>query len=654
MAEFEDFSSNTPVITATDYDKIKIKSGEAATTENFNRSVVDSINRDIKMEAAMTYMARSSSLFTTNNTRFLSHCEGQGIDVIGLQAPELTTKPEDVFLDDSTFIGAAWPQRAATNMMSYGSADSALKTLTGWTVNVTDGLKANVTAAAETYLQVSTMDIYDDIVPGDVTITSPVIPLTGIENALNKVSGGFTLTTSSNMVSTATEVQYRFKILASDQVTQVASHDTSIIKGSYDGVVGIENIDVPSSGKYFQVQMTVRFKNSDSRALFTFKNVMVQAGGILSPYTTTTRQQCTCEYKNIIQPSLGNISLLNWSIYKPYSLATHAGPIGPAFISMGNVKIGGVHRSKDGTNLVFSLYIYDDGNVTYSDEFTVPNQYLGEYLLNCLRIRPQEENPEKSIVEYAIIAGPEIYSAQLLIDTSKVTKGDIILGTDRINADYFNGPVTEVRYDQEWINDIELYIISLAKKAFSFKKSNDLGAADAGESVQDVLDKVGVNLILNPTARLAYIGWNDYNKEFFSPVHNDTYAGNCFLWVGTPAEESRVYSDTIGIKPSQLYTFRAVMYSQEGSSGEAGIGITWYNTEGAEISTTKTNITHVYQPKYVSTAAVAPADAVSAKVFMYAMPNLNTLRLTWSKLKFEMGDATLFSDDSGAGYALYY
>lgn len=103
-----------------------------------------------------------------------------------------------------------------------------------------------------------------------------------------------------------------------------------------------------------------------------------------------------------------------------------------------------------------------------------------------------------------------------------------------------------------------------------------------------------------------------------------------------------------------MYTFRAVMYSQEGSSGEAGIGITWYNAEGAEISSTKGNITHVYQPKYVSIAAVAPSNAVSAKVFMYAMPNLNTLRLTWSKLKFEMGDATLFSDDSGAGYALYY
>ena len=651
---FEDFSSNTPVITATDYDKIKIKSGEAATTENFNRSVVDSINRDIKMEAAMTYMARSSSLFTTNNTQFLSHCEGQGVDVVGLQAPVLTTNPEDIFLDDSTFIGAAWPQRTVTNMMSYGDADSSLKTLTGWTVNVSDGLKAKVVASAETYLQVSTMHIYDEVVPGSVVVTSPIIPLTGVENALNKVSGGFTLTTTSNMGSTGTEVNYRFKILSSNKTTQVSTSGSSVDKGSYDGVIGVENIDVPSSGKYFQLQISVQFKNNASRASFTLKNVMVQAGGILSPYTRTTRQQCTCEYKDVIQPKLGNISLLNWAIYKPYSLAAHSGPIGPAFISMGNVKIGGVHRSKDGTNLVFSLYIYDNGTVTYSNEFTVPQQYLGEYLLNCLRIRPQEENPEKSIVEYAIVAGPEIYSAQLIIDTSKITTGDIILGTEFINADYFNGPVTEVRYDHEWINDIELYVISLAKKAFSYKRSNDLDAADKGESVQDVLDKVGVNLILNPTARLAYIGWNDYNDEFFSPVHNDAYAGNCFLWVGTPTEESRVYSDSIKVKPSQMYTFRAIMYSQEGSTGEAGIGITWYNSEDAEISTTKTNITHEYQPKYVSISAVAPSNAVSAKVFMYAMPNLNTLRLTWSRLKFEMGDATLFSDDSGAGYALYY
>lgn len=651
---FEDFTDNTPVITATDYEKIRIKAGEGATTENFNRSVVDSINRDIKMEAAMTYMARSSSLFVTNNTAFLSHCEGQGVDVIGLQAPTLTTNASDVFLADSTFIGAAWPQRAATNMMSYGSADSSMKTLTGWTVNIAKGLNASVIASDDTYCQVSTADVYDDIVPGDVTITSPVIPLTGIEAALNKVSGGLTLETQSNMVSTGTEVIYKFKVLADDKITELHSYDTSIIRGSYDGVVGVENIDVPSGATMFQIQIVVRFKNEASRASFTFKNVMVQAGGILSPYTVTTRQQCTCEYKNIVQPTQGDITLLSWAIYKPYSLATHAGPIGPMFISMGDLKIGGVHRSKDGTNLVFSLYINDGGDIKYSDEFTLPQRYLGEYLLNCLRIRPKEEDPTKSIVEYAIVAGPEIYSAQLLVDTEKITKGDIVLGTDHVNADFFNGPVTEVRYDHEWVNDIELYVISLSKKAYSFKKSNDLGAADAGESVLDVLDKVGVNLILNPTGRLAYIGWNGYDERNFTTVHNDVYAGNCFLWVGDATAENRIVSDDVEVKPSQLYTLRAVMYSQEGSTGEAGIGVTWYDADDVEISTSKANMTHIYQPKYTSLAVVSPSNAVSAKVFMYTMPGLSSMRLTWSRLKFEMGDATQFSDDSGAGYALYY
>lgn len=651
---FEDFTDTTPVITATDYEKIRIKAGEGATTENFNRSVVDSINRDLKMETAMTYLARSSSLFVTSNTTFLSHCEGKGIDVIGLQAPTLTTSPEDVFLADNTFIGAAWPQRAATNMMSYGAADSSLRSLAGWTVNSTKDLHASVIASADTYLQVSTAEIYDDIVPGDVTITSPAIPLTGIELTMNKVSGGLTMSTTSNMVSTGTEVFYKFKVLGNDKITELASHDTSLVRGSYDGIIGVENIDVPSSGKYFQIQIVVRFKNEASRASFTFKNVMVQAGGILSPYTATTRQQCTCEYKNIVQPNIGNISLLSWATYKPYSLATHAGPIGPMFIIMGDTRIGGVHRSKDGTDLVFSLYINEAGTVRYSKEFRVPQSYSGEYLLNCIRIRPQEENPSVSIVEYAIIAGPEIYAAQLTIDTEKVTKGDIILGTDRVGADFFNGPVTEVRYDHEWINDIELYVISLSKKAYSFKKSNDLGAADAGESVLDVLDKVGVNLILNPTARLAYIGWNNYDERHFTIVHNDVYAGNCFLWVGTTSTENRILSDVIEIKPSQLYTMRAVMYSQDGSTGEAGIGITWYGADGSEISTSKANITHVYQPKYTSLAAVSPSNAVSARVFMYVMPGINTLRLTWSRLKFEMGDATQFSDDSGAGYALYY
>ena len=71
---FEDFNKSVPVIAETDYDVIKIREGEGAHTDNFNRSVVDSINRDHALESALTYLARSSSLFVTANTKFISHC----------------------------------------------------------------------------------------------------------------------------------------------------------------------------------------------------------------------------------------------------------------------------------------------------------------------------------------------------------------------------------------------------------------------------------------------------------------------------------------------------------------------------------------------------------------------------------------------------
>lgn len=655
---FEDFTYSTPVISYVDYNEVAVKDGEGATTENFNRTLTASINSDAALESALTYMARSSSLFVTSNTKFLSHCEGQGLDVINAVAPVLTTKPEDVFLPDNTFIGAAWPQRAVTNMMSYGTTDSSMKTLTGWSTSVPEGLGVTIISTSDDYTQISSLNKADDIVPGDVVLSTAVNPIKGVgPETLNKISGGFSFITTYNMMSTGTELIYTFNML-NDTNAIVYTQDVSIIRGEYDGVVGLENIEVPPGATKYQIHIRIKFKNSDSRASFTLKNVMVQAGGILSPYTTTERQQCTVQYNNIIDPGNGDITAMCWSIFKPYTLATHAGPIGPLFLSMGNIKIGGVHRAKDGSNLVVSLYMYDGTTASYGTEFTIPEEYSDTYLLSAIRIRKSEDNESKSIIEYAMVAGPNIYKSQLTVDTSTITAANLVLGTDYSTTDFFNGPVTEVRYDTEWVNDTELYIISLAKKAFSFKKSNDLGASDAGESTKDILDNVGVNLLLNPTGRLAFIGWNDYPENYFSVIHNDIYAGNAFLWVGdVPTDQTdgyKILSNHVNVKASNVYTLRAVMYSAPESEGEAGIGVTWYTQDGTEISSSKINLTHISQPKYYALSVVAPANAVSASAFMYVTNTLKTTRLTWSRIKFEMGDATQFTDDSGAGYALYY
>lgn len=653
---FEDFKKSPQVISEVDYDATKVIAGEGATTDNFNRTLISSINADAALESALTYLARSSSLFTTNNTKFLSHCEGKGIDVINAVAPILTTQPEDVFLPDNTFIGATWPQRAVTNMMSYGSTDSSMKTQTGWSITIPEGTGVSIISTSDDYTQVSNLNKADDIIPGDVVLSTAIIPITdaGAES-LNKISGGFTFITTYNMMSTGTELIYTFDML-NDNSAVVKTQDVSLIRSEYNGVVGLENIDIPQGATKFQIHIRIKFKNSDSRASFTLKNVMVQTGGILSPYTAVQRQQCTVRYNNISNPDNGDITAMCWCTFKPYTLATHAGPIGPLFVAMPDIKIGGVHRAKDGYTLTLCLYIShtDGGEVEYGPEFTIPDEYQDNYLLSAVRIRPSEETAGKSIVEFAVCAGPTIYKSELLIDSTLIKQGDFILGTDFGATDFFNGPVTEVRYDTEWVNDTELYIISLAKKAFSFKKSNDLGASDAGDSIQDTLDKVGVNLILNPTGRLAFIGWNNYPENYFSVIHNDAYAGNAFLWVGNADNDYQIISNQMNVKASNVYTMRAVMYSNQNSAGEAGIGVTWYTQEGTEISTSKINMTHIATPKYYSLSVVAPSNAVSASVFMYVTKTLETTRLTWSRLKFEMGDATQFTDDSGAGYALYY
>ena len=68
------------------------------------------------------------------------------------------------------------------------------------------------------------------------------------------------------------------------------------------------------------------------------------------------------------------------------------------------------------------------------------------------------------------------------------------------------------------------------------------------ESIMATLDKVGVNLILNPSAKLAFVGWYGYPEGNFTVSHNDTYAGNCFVWVGNSNAKHVISSEPMPIQ----------------------------------------------------------------------------------------------------------
>ena len=657
------------VLTAVDTETVKIKDGEYGTPDVMNRALMASINGDAALEAALTYMGRSSSLFTTDTTRFLSHCEGEGLDVISAKSPTLTTDAATVFIADQNFLGAAWPSKAVTNLLSNVSGASTSLTVaadTYWTIANPDGVQATISYGADG----ATVDNHtyaSTITPGFVTFTTPKTPLTGTGAATqNKISVGYTAICKYNMVKYGLSAGLVMEFYDTNN-TVIDSTEVKVVKGELNAWVAIEDYTIPTNATSFSLQIKLGFNNTDSKGIITVQRLMAMAGSALLPWTETTREQSTAVYEDVVDFANGDITASCWAIFKPYSLVTHTGPIGPLFLSNDYVSFGGVHQSSDGANLVLALRMKQkDQDPVYGPKVTIPNDYINTYLWSALRIRQDEADTTKAVVEYVIIAGYNIYVSSLTVNKGLIDTFDLSIGygrpftsTSLDGTEYFNGPITEVRYDTEWLNDTEAYVISLSKKPFSFKKSNDLGAAESVETVVDVLDRTGVNLIVNPTGRLGLLSWNweGATPAGFATVHNDAETGNCFEYIGSTATTVgyTLASDYITIQPTTTYTLRAMMSFATGSTGSIGIGIAWYDSSFIRIdSVSRVDCVADSSTKYYKMTATSSGTAKYAKVLLLLGTGLKTTKALWSRLKLEAGDATQFSDDSGAGYAVYY
>lgn len=693
MSKFEDFEVTQQVISYTDYDAVKIKNGEPATTSVFNRSLVDSINRDAALESALTYLTRSSSLYTTTNTKLLSHCNpaSDGIDVVSFSIPETNVGIDEIFQDEPDFIGAAYAQRAVRNMVANSSTvDSALTTLDlnttkgGWTVATTGGAKSYSFISDETTnTTISTLDIEGATTAGTFTLTSTAIPfnanITGNVGTAtkNQFSVGVLMTTKQNMIVNGTKVTLTLQQLNSSGGV-LKTHTKEVQQSSYNGPIKLEGLVLVTNAVSFRVIITVNYTKANVKAAINLKNVMVNAGGVLNPYVKVDRSIAMVKYPNVIDGAKP-ITVMSWSKFKLYPMQVQAGPIGPIYLNFNGFRVGGVHVAQDAGNLVLKAYTYTgSGSPTYGPSFTLPAEYIDKWLLTACRIRPREGSTTEAIFEFAAVINDKIYKSQVVFPKSKLTTGSLYIGSDDAYSDMFMGPVTEVRYDQEWVNDMELYIISLAHKAFSHSiNTADIKATQEEVTVKDELDTLAQNpnLLLNPSGALAYVGWNNYlSVGGFSAVHNDVDFGNCFVYRGTAAENYEITSDIVTVRAGRRYTLRALMTTADGSTGEAGIGIRFYRTTlkngtiiedtgeytPAETITTtlaefpKTSVVHIGIHRYYTCSFVAPANANGAAAVMYINKGYKSNKTVWTKLKLEQGAATPFSDDSGAQYALYY
>lgn len=711
---FEDFKENKPVIVLgydsygkkdekqeDIYNRTRILDGAEAKPDTFNISIMDSINRDISLENALTYMARCASFYTSNNTKFLSHCEGSGTDIVSYKNPQLigTVLASDLFVEDPVFLGAAYPQGHVENIIrSTSVVDSRLprKNTGGWHMNIPEEDIGKYVSIAEyiddgditnTYLKVSTSDVSTPTVtPITVTLTSDKVPLSNMQGIIpSQISTGIHIKTNDNMYVGNFSVKYTINLYASPQATSPVQDGTRTVilsnKSSYNNTIDIIGYDMPeemraTNNPYFNVEVEVKFESESKTASVQLSRIMVQEGGALSPYTRNVREETYCQYNNVIPGDVDEYTVLYWSMFKRYStLIMSTDEIGPVFLHFNNATLGCVHRRDViGGSFNLCLALNNNGEISYSPIIDLPETCYDSYILSAIRVRKINDLTHDYEAELAITLADKVYTTKILIPTNTfIGNGNIVLGTDKpldtmfeTYAGFFNGPITEVRYDEEWLNDLELYILNLAKKPFSYKQSTDSQITTEEKTPTEVIDSAGINLLQNPTGRFGLLNWNNSDRESapgFTVSHYDAALGNCFKYASgaSPvASNIIVYSDPITVLPNTLYSLRSVMMLSQDAEGDVGIAVRWL-PEGTDFNLSSDMSDDVIikahytaKPTYYAAQRVSPDTAAKAVVYMFALAGAKNVSMGWSKIKLEQGQPTFFTDDSGANYGVYY
>lgn len=642
----------TQVISSINFNNSKINHGEEATPQVLNRPLLAAMDADARLEESVQYVARSMSLATTETTRLLTHFNDDGVDLVGSIPPVASVPVSEMFVDDGIFYSSAFIQSSCANVLgSIANFDSSLKTLNGWTAHNAAGASVVMNNKG---LTVTNTGIKTAITPGVQYYDSAQFAVSVGAKFYFSVEG-YTEDNLAYNGGIVAGINMVFVDGAGNAI-QVVTATTSANK--FRGLLKQENVVVPANSARAFMQVYVYYPGAYSKASFTFKNVMCGLEPTLHTWTATTRPASTLVYPRAIDLHKKVASTMCWTKFNSNAAVSHTGPIGPLFlVNNGNTfNLGAVHDVADGTLYKFKLRLIQNGNVIYGNDIILPPTCMDTYIPTMLRLS-EMDNGTNMVVRMEFIAidlDLNVYKSTIELPTFTLPDTlDIRVGCDMATTDYFNGPVSELRYDEEWLNDFEFTIIALSKRAFSIEDEQYIGLDD----LKTYLDGIGINLIKNPDGRLGMYHWQGYEKGKLNNVIYDPEIGSGFLWCGTAAQDNWVMSEpamALYIKPNKPYTLRCKLGSDIYATGKFGVALRFYRADGTQTGATEVAICiNGLEPDYYVISTTAPADAATAKAFMYVENGFNATRATWSKLKLELGsEPTVFTDEYSAKHAM--
>jgi hypothetical protein len=620
-----------------DFDTYKYRAGEYPYVSVMNRPLDRLRVADNQLDSAFQFLARSTQLRVTPDTRALMHFNGNSVDAVGENEATKSGTDAEIFSYDGFMKGAAFIQPAATNLLGgVVGLNPALTSLNGWTVTGITTQKAEIKVDA-TGVTVSNLN-GTSIPSGAVELVSGVFS----SSPGHPLAYSIEFETPNNLLADLVSVEIGVRFSAPSGGAVIATRSITVNPVVWSGKVVVENSDVPDTGSFAKAFIRINYA-ANSKASVRVKNFMVEDSKLSHMFSLGTKAATRLSYTGMLDFNVDAITVLGWMKMSTAFVLEHMGVVCPISLVSpdGAQHISPEHSHDDAGNLVFNLCRSTTNVVDItSTDIDLDGGNKDKYMMFALRLRRSTLSAELILIDSTF----NIHKADIEVDSFAAGKWTLKIGTGDTRTIEFGGPVAEVRYDAAYLSDFELMVMALSAKPFSTGDADDV----------QLPEQFGVNLLENPCGKLNNFGWSTFPANFQAAVEDNTI-GSGFIWSGTANADVTVSSILVPIASGQNYHLKGYMGSAAGTTGEYGLSVTYYAANGTTVVGTPLTIPATpassATPYEISSAGVAGASYL--KVGMYVKNGFTSTKAYWTRLKAEYGEESVFSDDSTPALTTY-
>ena len=676
-----------------DVDNLKLKHGELPTPSVLNRPWLAMANVMGEIDEAVQTVDKGTSLEATKFTKFLTHCNQDGVDLINGVLPVLPdgVLADDVFIDDNFFFGCAYASKQQSNLLknalreirrstggsSDTSAEEVITNRCNSTLTSLGGWETSYFPEGATHLNVTSNRRGTRIKPppnGPVTtagtfkMLTPKFPVTHD----TKIAFSGHIKAFKNLNFSGVTITFKMSYLDSSEVpVTCAPQELTINNGVPDGVFGRELLAIPTDAAYARFSIEVAY-SLKSDIDIRFKDVMI-SDTYMVPYTKTERPDAFATYKKLVDFSHPG-TLVFWTKFKrSTSESQDSETMAPLYICTESTSksFQFVRSQSDKPNYTLTGEYADYTTGTAQDssiKIKLPDSTFDKPVMMAYRWDNAAAWPggdaTKMRMEYLVLDPDDaaIHKTAIEIPYSTITNElhEIrvgYLGDDRISFPY-TSPVTEIRYDTEYLNDIQVQTFCLSEQPFTIPFDAALITKILTNEEDDATELANQpNRIANPTGNLSFNGW--FGVE---PGWSITYGvgGIGFKWALPELTTIPRYLVTMPMPctSNELLVLSGELRSTRGTVGTYGIGVEFYTDHDVPIRSIEPSLTLTDQQplKRLSVAFRAPANAAICRAFlMVDSGSKSTKGIYFHRLKLEPGvKPTEYTDEGTPAYSIYF